>query len=182
MRTEDHFLLAAYITKNSGIGWLNRRMFLLGNIEPDYNRFSYLGRHVTYFSHGHSFRAQRRRFRHFFRQVKKGHAKTHSPLWWFQAGRVFHYLTDSFSRPHNPEFAYRSPDHIAYEKNLEKIFIHRLKSSRRNWTVPEIRSDPMEWLLARHEEYLSLTKEPEDDAFFICTTIPALWNWVAQRL
>ena len=180
MRTEDHFLLAAELTRTYDIGWLNRRMFLLGNIEPDYNRLSYLGHHVTYFSLGHSFKARKRRYRRFFRHMK--HLHKHSPLWWFEAGRTFHYMTDSFTRPHNPEFGYRSPEHIAYEHDLKKIFFYRLKHRKKLWTTPVITGNPFEWIYARHEEYLSRTKGIEDDAYYICTTIPAVWNWLTAHL
>ena len=169
MRTEDHFLLASHITRDSGLHWLRRRMFLLGNIIPDVNRLTYLGPHRVYFSVGHSFKAQRRKFRHLFR-----HPYGNSLLWWYHAGRAFHYLTDSFTRPHNPELGYNDKSHVSYELRLQRIFEDRLIENR--WPVPKIKGDPYQWLLRRHAAYMRHSRDLEEDCFYIITTVTAVWE------
>ena len=174
MRTEDHYLLASSLVEGKEIGRLNTLAFLIGNIEPDYNRFSYLGPRARYFSMGHSFKARRWMFRRFFLSPY-----THTPLWWFHAGKVFHYMTDSFTRPHNPEFAYDSPHHIVYELDMQKLFETQLRERR--WKIPEITGDPYDWLVRRYNAYFHHSEGFEEDICFICTTIPAVFEWVLKN-
>ena len=174
MRTEDHYMLASKLIGEGTTSRLNTLAFLIGNIEPDYNRFSYLGPRSAYFSQGHSFKARRRMMKRFFLAPY-----THTPMWWFHAGKVFHYMTDSFSRPHNPEFQYDSPHHIVYELDLQKLFETELNSRR--WKIPVIKEDPYDWLVRRHNTYLKHSEGFEEDICYICTTIPALWEWVIEN-
>ena len=174
MRTEDHYLLASHLIGDGTTGRIKTLLFLIGNIEPDYNRFSYLGPRSTYFSHGHSFKARRHMIRRFLAAPC-----THTPLWWFRAGKVFHYITDSFTRPHNPEFNYDSPHHIVYELDLQEIFDEELR--HRKWKIPKIEGDPYDWLVRRHNAYIARSKGFEEDIGYICTTVPALWQWVLDN-
>ncbi len=171
MRTEDHFFLTTYITRNSGIKTWQRNLFLLGNILPDYNRLTYLGPRSQFFSHGHSFKAQRRKIERFFRRPYRN-----TPLWWYRTGKIFHYVTDSFTRPHNPEFCYNSPSHIAYELRLQEVFDRELTGRR--WKIPAVTGDPYYWLFRRHAYYMKHSRDIPEDCEYICTTIPALWKWV----
>ena len=176
MRTEDHSYLARKMIAQLDIGPWQKAAFVLGNIEPDYNRFSYLGKKKTYFANGHSYRCRRRQIIEFFERPYQNNV-----FWWRQAGIVFHYLTDSFSRPHNPEFGYRSAAHVEYEIALHEIAQRAMRNNP--WKIPKVDRTLKGWLERRHAHYMKRTKGIQDDCYYIYTTVMAVWNWViAQKI
>ena len=102
-----------------------------------------------------------------------------SVLWWYRAGKVFHYIGDSFSRPHNPEFGYRSAAHVKYEFGLHDIVQRALRGNP--WKIPVIRKNLKTWLELRHQLYMDRTKGAQDDCYYIFTTMMAVWNWMVNQ-
>ena len=60
MVTRDHHALARALTQKLNISKWKKAAFALGNIEPDYNRISYMGHRSEYFSNGHSYQCRKK--------------------------------------------------------------------------------------------------------------------------
>ncbi len=174
MQTEDHHALAKAMTKNLNISKWKRAAFLFGNIEPDFNRISYMGHKKEHFGNGHSYECRKKQIFKIFDGPYRD-----SIWWWYRTGKAFHYLTDSFSRPHNPEFGYHSAAHVKYEIGLHEIFRRVLKNNP--WKIPKIEQNPKRWLEARHDHYMERTKKAQDDCYYIYTTVLAVWNWMVEE-
>ncbi|MDD2959980.1 MAG: zinc dependent phospholipase C family protein [Lachnospiraceae bacterium] len=174
MQTEDHYLLSKKMMGCLKLGRSRKAAFSFGNIEPDFNRFSYMGRKKEHFGNGHSYQCRKKEIFVFFQKPYED-----SILWWYRAGKAFHYLTDSFSRPHNPEFRYKSAAHIKYEIELHDLTKRVMQNSF--WEIPRIEGDLMPWLEQRHRQYMGRTKGIKDDCYYIYTTVMAVWNWVMEH-
>ena len=174
MQTQDHHALAKAMTEQLNIGKWKKAAFRLGNVEPDFNRFTYMGRKKEHFANGHSYECRKKEIVEF---LDKPYQDT--VWWWHRAGIVFHYLTDSFSRPHNPEFGYSSKDHVKYGIALHDIVKRAIKGNP--WKIPEVDRDLKYWLEARHTLYMDRTKGIQDDCYYIYTTVMAVWKWVVTQ-
>lgn len=175
MRTEDHLDYARLMVDRLNISPWKKRAFKLGCIMPDYNKFTYMGHHLSDWSLGHSYRVRKKEIIHFFRRPYADNI-----LWWYQAGLRIHYLGDSFSRPHNPEFGYRSRPHVAYEWKLHDVMQQILRDRR--FHAARVRGDFRSWLEQRHASYMEATKGIEQDSYFIDTTLMGVWNWVERHV
>ncbi len=173
MVTRDHHALARALTQKLNISKWKKAAFALGNIEPGYNRISYMGHRSEYFSNGHSYQCRKKWI---FSFMEKPYRNT--LLWWYRAGKAFHYMADSFSRPHNSEFGYSSGEHVKYEKELHEIFKRSLKGNP--WKIPRVEPDFRSWLETRHLRYLARTRGIQDDCFYIFTTVEAAWEWLVE--
>lgn len=174
MNTEDHYALARSMAAHMNISRWKKAAFSFGNIEPDFNRFSYMGRKKEHFANGHSYQCRKKQIFEFMEKPYKD-----TVLWWYCAGKAFHYLADSFSRPHNPEFGYRSAAHVKYEIGMHDIFRRVLRGNP--WKIPEVGDDLKSWLEVRHLRYMERTKGVQDDCYYIYTTVVAVWNWMISR-
>ena len=174
MQTQDHHALARLMTENLNIGRWKKAAFCFGNIEPDFNRISYMGKKKEHFANGHSYQCRKKQIVDFLEKPYSG-----SILWWYRAGKAFHYLSDSFSRPHNPEFGYKSAAHVKYEIDLHDIVKRALAGNP--WKIPEIDRDLKSWLEMRHSLYMDRTKGIQDDCYYIYTSVMAVWNWVINQ-
>lgn len=174
MKTEDHLALARSLTRPMNISRWQKEAFCFGNIEPDYNRLSYLGHRKEHFSNGHSYQCRKKYIFEFMSRPYQDNV-----LWWYRAGKVFHYMTDSFCRPHNPEFGYNSAAHVKYEFGLHDIFKRAMKGNP--WKIPKVEPDLRSWLETRHLRYMARTKGVQDDCYYIITTVTAVWNWMVEN-
>lgn len=174
MKTKDHYELARLMSEPLNISGSKKAAFCCGNIEPDFNRFSYLGKNREHFANGHSYQCRKRQIIAFMEKPCTG-----TVLWWYRAGKAFHYLTDSFSRPHNPEFRYSSTTHIKYEMGLHDIMHRALKGNP--WKIPKVDRDLRTWLEIRHAQYMDRTKGVQDDCYYIYTSVMAVWNWMVDE-
>lgn len=173
METKDHYALARSMTEHLNISKWKKAAFSFGNIEPDFNRFSYMGRKKEHFANGHSYQCRKPQIFEFMEKPYRDNI-----LWWYRAGKTFHYLTDSFSRPHNPEFGYRSAAHVKYEIRLHDIFRRALRGNP--WKLPQVEGELRDWLEIRHLRYMGRTKDIQDDCYYIYTTVMAVWNWMVE--
>lgn len=78
MVTRDHHALARALTQKLNISKWKKAAFALGNIEPDYNRISYMGHRSEYFSNGHSYQCRKKWI---FSFMEKPYRNT--LLWWY---------------------------------------------------------------------------------------------------
>lgn len=179
MRTEDHVLIADALVSKLNVPKRYKKAFILGNRVPDLLPSTYMGNHYIYFGQGHSFPVRRRRL---YRFLSKSRAS--GTWWWYRFGVQIHYLTDSFSRPHNPNFRYNSRDHVAYEIHQHELFPQFLRNNP--VTIPEIRGDIASWINNEHREYMKKVSDPsateEDhimiDCFYVVRVVTGVWRWV----
>lgn len=174
MKTEDHKLLAKTMTEHLNISKWQKRAFVFGSIEPDFNRLSYMGHKKEHFANGHSYHCRKKQI---FAFMKKPYQD--SVFWWYRAGKAFHYLEDSFSRPHNPEFGYRSAAHVKYEIGLHEIVQRAIGGNP--WKIPKVDQELKPWLELRHQHYMEKTKGIQEDCYYIYTTVMAVWNWMIEK-
>lgn len=175
MRTIDHWKYAKRMTKDLAISRVKKLAFQIGCVMPDFNKFSYMGHHINDWALGHSFRVRRREIVSFFE-----HAFRDSVFWWYKAGLRIHYLGDSFSRPHNPEFGYDSKSHVAYEWDLHDRMQPVLRKSP--FAHAKVTGSLGRWLSRRHEKYMKTTTGIEDDARYIDSTLMGFWDYVREHV
>ena len=60
MKTQDHYDLAKFMIEPMNISRWKKAAFCFGNIEPDYNRLSYMGRKNEHFANGHSYQCRKK--------------------------------------------------------------------------------------------------------------------------
>lgn len=116
-----HYAGKRIVAINKSPRGLHRIAYLLGNVGPDFNPFTYLKRrryekplaghnypNVEPYIQRETSRLQR--IRHW------------NALDYFRAGRVIHYVADSFTFPHNMGFRGGNKEHVDYEKQLHEVF------------------------------------------------------------
>ena len=175
MRTIDHWNYAKRMVRPLHISKTEKLAFCLGCVMPDYNKFSYMGYHINDWSYGHSYAVRREEIVSFF-----GKAYRDSWLWWYSAGLRFHYLGDSFSRPHNPAFHYGSKEHVKYEWRLHHLTEKILRT--RPFDQAAVTGSFGQWLSMRHKAYMRNSKGITDDAYYIDSTLMGAWNWVKEKV
>lgn len=123
MQTKDHRKLAELLAAEMGenVPYCYKRAFILGNIEPDINLFTYLhGLAWGEKLHGHNYenilQVMRRLFDSVQRQEKIGIRR------YYHLGKLTHYVTDAFTFPHNRVFHGNLREHCRYESELHENF------------------------------------------------------------
>ncbi len=114
MEAKDHLLLGRYLLADRGIPPEDPRSkrFLQGIVWPDINVLTYIA--------GHTFRDS---FIFIAPKIKRLHKINNWDLRdFFECGKVFHYLADYFTFPHNDTFRGGLRKHRAYERELHLIF------------------------------------------------------------
>ena len=138
MQTKDHLALGHYLAYTFEINQsVNYYAFVLGNIMPDINKFSYIRgyfqlldenkrekktRHLTINDHrrmligGHTAEGSRFFVNRTYRKLTK---KVNLTLWdYYRLGKAMHYLADRFTYPHTMLYYDGFFSHIRYEKEL----------------------------------------------------------------
>lgn len=168
METKDHYYLSRNLADSMALGRLDKFLFILGNLIPDINPFSYITSIGSNRFSGHSF-TYRKTF------MKSALEKLHpdTGLRWYQTGILTHYLADSFTRPHNEAFQYSLKDHVEYERQLHQTLEEFL---RRNLTTaiskkPSTPRLSAKQLDARHAAYMKESRGTFDDGRYILQTV-----------
>lgn len=143
MQTKDHLQFGRYLAEIFAIDEGPRKMaFILGNIMPDINKFSYIRGYVQLrrsctsrpsFTQrrrmligGHTAEGSCKYVNHmYYKQCKK--QKLY--LWdYYRIGKALHYLADRFTYPHTMAYEEGFFSHVAYEKELHLAFSDLLRS------------------------------------------------------
>ena len=94
-----------------------------------------------------------------------------------------HYLTDSFTRPHNERFGYVSKKHTEYESFLHQYFKNKMQN-RESWFFRE-REKPLKrldlWLDKIHTEYLEKSVSVQDDFNYILSVTMTICAALKKR-
>ena len=178
METKDHFALSKLLARRMFLNNSKTFAFILGNVLPDLNPFSYLVGSNAAELKGHSYDSRR----HLMGQAySSGFRDTFAG--WFRAGEMMHYLADSFTRPHNKEFRYSLKEHIKYERRLHLVFSNCLRTNQISRHIKSCsgicRFEP--WLENLHRQYILSSSTPESDCRYILHSALIVCKGLAQR-
>lgn len=124
METKDHFVYCAKM-QGKGMTVSEKFAFILGNILPDLNIFTYLKRNKEgrIDLKGHNYENRLGYIEDVLEKVADG--KYNGIRWYYICGIIMHYMTDAFTYSHNKYFAGNLRMHTVYEKRLH-IYFRRL--------------------------------------------------------
>lgn len=123
METKNHWHLAEFICSEQNFRKYKKE-FILGNIMPDINLFTYL--------RGHTYKDS----------IDMIYSNTKSlienKIWnnksFYQLGIILHYVADYFTFPHNANFTGTLKEHCAYERKLRTHFSYYLQNKNQKYT------------------------------------------------
>lgn len=178
METKDHYFLSKILARRMHLNTPKTFAFILGNVFPDLNPFSYLRGTGAADLEGHSFGVRRQLIGQVY-----SHGFKDSVSGWFHAGEMMHYIADSFTRPHNKQFNYSLRQHVIYERRLHAVLSNRLSPSRIiQHAKPDTdigRFDP--WLENLHQQYIHSSSSPGDDCRYILHSALTVCDGLTQK-
>jgi hypothetical protein len=178
MQENDHLVLAMELIRATPVKmpWLAKAAFLIGNLEPDLNFFTYARASLAQKTlRGHNAENSRE---HVLKCLNRLDRKTlWTPLDYFSLGTVVHYVADAFTFPHNALFSGSLRAHVAYEKVLHREFRRARGKSRTAATIPW-QETAAGYYLSEHLNYVKSEKTPEND----CTSILRACRTIYRRL
>lgn len=122
METKNHWHLAEYICLERNFEKY-RKEFILGNIMPDINLFTYL--------RGHTYKAS---IDMLYNNTK---SLIENKIWnsksFYNLGIILHYVADYFTFPHNANFTGTLKEHCAYERKLCTHFCYFLQNENQKY-------------------------------------------------
>lgn len=142
MKYSDHYILAKYLAASYNINNLyNRIPFIVGNVLPDINKFTYLQGYnrlpdnciskLKRLTAGHTAEGSRfyvNKNTNSFRIKYHGvNAKKAGFLAWYRMGVLMHYVTDRFTYPHTLASQMTFTEHVTYEESLHETFSSLIK-------------------------------------------------------
>lgn len=174
MKHKDHLLLAHTLMEAAPDVWDSRtrsRAFLLGNVLPDYNPFTYLrGFRQSRRMKGHNTLYSEKHIEKVIRKLRRNRLRSIADC--YALGTLIHYLADSYTHPHTPAFRGSFHDHTDYENTLHRAFAAYLCNVPRP-TVPE--GTIQTFLRESRERYEHAAPSPETDAEWIFRVTSAVY-------
>lgn len=178
MQENDHLALAMELIRATPVEmpWLAKAAFLIGNLEPDLNFFTYARASLAQKTlRGHNAENSRE---HVLKCLNRlDHKTIWTPLDYFTLGTVVHYVADAFTFPHNGLFSGSLRAHVAYEKVLHEEFCRVREKNQTADSIPW-QETAAGYYLAQHLNYAKSEKTPEDD----CTNILRVCRTIYRRL
>ena len=172
MTTKSHYYFGLFLLQYEihFCTKLEQYAFLFGCVEPDFNVTTYLKRA----SHGqrlrgHNYPNMLQTVRRLFQKLQNW--ETERFLFYYRMGKLTHYLTDAFTRPHNLEFSGSLRAHIKYENELENEFLESLSNPYLPDKVLECK-ELYHYFLEKHQEYRYEMAGRETDIHFTLQVIP----------
>lgn len=169
METKSHAALGRYLLERSlrAVTAAERRAFLFGCVEPDFNLATYL-RGIAHDRRprGHHYANTAPCIGRLADRLERGRAA--GALYYFRLGQLMHYVTDSFTWPHNEGFTDSLRAHARYEQALQPLFCGALRSAD---PIPAqlVRGPLSGWLAELHRKYLEAPGSMGRDCFFTLT-------------
>jgi len=174
MKAKDHIRIGITLAGVYGLNGKKKSAFILGNLLPDINIFSYLTREPKNRLRGHSYTYKKHKIeRHICRKPM------HTARWWLKTGILCHYLADSFTSSHDETQRMSLQNHKQYEKHLHKQFraeLHKLEI--RMEAVDQ--SELIHKLAVMRELYLSRNRSVENDVSMILHALRMVIGTLAQ--
>lgn len=168
MQTRDHKMLAELLVSETGkeLPDIYIKAFILGNIEPDKNLFTYLhGLSGGVKFHGHN-------YENILPVIERLFGTLHSKRHWgireyYHFGKLLHYVVDAFTFPHNRIFKGNLWEHCRYERQLHERFIYMLQKPQKQLIWKGKRGNCLDCIKNLHEEYLRQAGNCEIDCRYI---------------
>lgn len=180
MKTCDHSLLGKYIlkhTQNTGILY-HKNAFLIGCVEPDYNYITYLRgslSHKNLLGH-HTTNSSVHIGKIISRLMTNGIYSTYDC---FVLGTLIHYISDSFTYPHTPQFNKPFSQHGKCENRLHRHFAKAVENdiifSDRDY------ENPLSMWNDCQKKYLSLVPSVSKDIKYILSVCLCTVNLIPIR-
>ncbi len=165
MKAKDHIRIARTLAKTYSVKGRRKGAFVVGNILPDINVFSYLTLARKNHLRGHSYTYKKRKMdRHMDRPHKN------SMLWWLRTGMLCHYLTDSFTGAHDEKRGMSLADHRKYEYRLHDLFEENWKKLRVRLSY-DVTTDLSETIERMRREYEADKNSIETDCRMIIEAV-----------
>lgn len=176
MQTIDHRILGEFLENRfeDNVPDIFRRAFILGAVEPDWNL-------ITYF---HGWKPGAKLRGHNYENVLPAMRRLYESLQdkatmglrdYYRLGKLTHYVADSFTYPHNGNFAGSLADHCAYEVTLHRSFSQMLFGK-----ITEICTDIKSFgdIEELHEQYMQENGTAECDMNYILYAVSAVFDHV----
>lgn len=134
MKTSSHKKFGLIMINNimPFVSYMQKKAFLFGCVEPDYNFITYFRgsiKHTTLRGHNYnnSIEYMRSTVNKLIKEDKWG------IIDYYRFGKLTHYILDSFTFPHNENYTGRIAEHVRYENFLAKEFDEKIKSL--DWSI-----------------------------------------------
>lgn len=197
MNIKDHRQLAQWLTdkekRKAPVSRCERAAFILGNMEPDMNVFTYFR---GFFTHtrmrGHNYENTLGKIEKLLLKVEKRRRAMKRPGriglgYYFMTGVLTHYIADAFTRPHNEAYEGGLRGHVVYEMQLHQMWKNGEGGERMR--EPQAESGETEaadfssesalaYFIKQHEEYLTAYRCMQDDIIYILRVS----DWFGARL
>lgn len=178
MNIRDHKRLAEKLMKIRAeyipVSWWERTAFVLGNMEPDMNLFSYFRGFFTHTRmHGHNYENVLKKILCMIVKLKKkrdGEQDSRLRLYqFFLAGVMMHYAADAFTWPHNRGFEGNLRDHVLYELDLHRMWENEIlfPQTRTVWRRKSADESWENFFVKLHDQYLLSRSRAQDDMEYI---------------
>lgn len=180
MQTKDHKMLAEFLIHGMKyyIPPFYIKAFLLGSVEPDINKFTYLHGLIRGEKfHGHNYENIMPVMKKLFYSIEK--KQNLGIREYYHLGKLMHYIADAFTFPHNRMFKGNLRDHWEYEEELHQKFnclLPKRKIERKFTTSCDFRC-----IEILHEEYLQNACTYEDDCKYILNATEMIFLEVTQK-
>lgn len=185
MRTKTHVLLAKHLLNQMPTFDLqiHKKAFIFGCVQPDYNKLTYLKGYSRHHSlKGHNYSSTSGYICHVSDKLQ-GKARW-SLRDYYRLGKLTHYISDSFTYPHNDDFPGTIWEHKEYEARLHILFADYLKEHAEE--AGEYSCNVVECVSRYHREYMLRARDIYTDAEFITratgrVTCALLYSRAAER-
>jgi len=177
VKTQDHKEIARHLMKEKS-NLHNKKLkifFILGNIAPDYNPFTYFRGSISkQFLGGHNYENINEYMKKLMLRISKCNYSEISR--YYLLGKLIHYIADAFTFAHNKNFQGNIIQHCAYENELHKYISHSFNS---NIEAPlcmineENVMNHIEWL---HKCYMEETMGCETDCRYINKSVKLIFD------
>ena len=180
MKQRDHRALAYYLQevfseKDFLEGW-RWRFFLIGNICPDYNLFTYMrGMRKSRGMLGHNLPYSQEYIQKRLKKLQRDGIRSFRDF--FLLGTLMHYLADSFTYPHTLSKGIPIELHRAYEWRLHSLMKARLQEKEREVLFPSCqRNDLISFLGSKRNEYEKMERGVRTDCMMILSVCTAVFE------
>lgn len=172
MRTRDHKQLGLELENlfPETVTDLQRRLFLIGCVEPDKNPLTYLKGSMKYQTfHGHNYLNSKNKIEKYI--CKLSQKQEWNDKDYYNLGKLMHYIADTFTFTHNEGFYGSLKEHVAYEHELHYLFLDTEASiEKEKYDLKAEKNDGKSFFFEfkkAHMTYLTTRKDMSDDVQYI---------------
>ncbi len=162
MQTKDHLALGRRISQKLRLQGICKTAFILGNIAPDINLFSYLIGFKSFVPAGHHCKFALAKCEKLICRIEN---ICNKQLHYYKLGVLMHYSADAFTYSHSDNYPCKYSPHAAYEKKLHTEFKTRVAESSGN--PLEIVSNACEFICNMQKNYTAERHCTETDCEYI---------------